>query len=130
VLVYAAADAPVQRDGFADVPTRVPTRDLTDSVYDIARVIYAKNFDIAGRRLRLVKKKNEQAMISLRVVGREEVNGNLIVHVEGTFQDHPFTLEGRSTHQWKQSAEEVVNQLVLWGMANQSHFGPDAATRR
>ena len=113
VFVYAAVPPVVSRDGFTDVPPPNPGAD--DSVNDIKRVLRQTTGVTPEKR-------KEEAAILLRVVSREEVKGHYLVHAMGRFQEHDFELTGSSVHTWKQSAEQIVDQLKEWTKANKSHF--------
>jgi hypothetical protein len=105
-------------DGFVDPSPSIINAGIQDSVMDIARVF---NGDFGWGVMKLVTKR-EKAKIFMQVVGREEVNGNYVVHARATFKDHTFDLTGTSVHQWKQSADQIARQLADWIKVNRDTF--------
>lgn len=100
-------------DGFVD-PAPAANAAIQDSVMDIAR---AFNKEFGWGDMKLVTKR-EKAKIFMQVVGREEANGTYVVHATATYGDHTFNMTGTSTHQWKQSAAQIAQQLQDWIKAN------------
>jgi hypothetical protein len=85
-------------------------RALADSVKDLRDKIGHGLWDILN-----VTDKRDAAQIVVQVTSREEIQGEYRVHVHVTTIDgHQSDLTGTSTHQWKQSADDLVQQLSEW----------------
>jgi hypothetical protein len=102
VYVFAAAEG---ADTFQAVP-----RALLDSVHDLRGVL-------AGGGLRETSHR-DQARIIVQVMSREEVQGEMRVHVHVTADGHAADLTGTSVHQWKQAAIDLADQLSDWVKAH------------
>jgi hypothetical protein len=59
--------------------------------------------------------KRDEAAIVVQVTSREEVQGEFRVHAHATFTDgQTADLTGTSSHQWKQGARDIAEQLAYW----------------
>jgi hypothetical protein len=109
VYIFAAAE---ETDTFHVIP-----RMLADSAKDLRPAIHA---GIPRNGLAVTSKRDTAAIVA-QVTSREELQGEYRVHVHVTTIDgHEADLTGISTHQWKQSADDVVQQLADWARAHRS----------
>jgi hypothetical protein len=106
VYVYAAVK---EEDTFQAIP-----RTLTDSALDLQIAISGGLTNGLA-----VTHKQSNAAIVVQVTSREEVQGEYRVHVHVTTIDgHAADLTGTSTHQWKLSADDLIEQLANWAHAH------------
>ncbi len=108
VLVYVFA-APAGSDTFQAIP-----RALSDSVTDLQRWMNTGSL-FGGLH---TTRAREKARIVVQITAREAVDGEFRVHAHVTADGHASDLVGTSTHQWKQSAGDLVDQLAAWAHAH------------
>jgi hypothetical protein len=90
-------------DGF-----QAASQTLLDSVRDLRHAIKEWQYITETDR-------RTEAALDVRITGREEVQGELRVHVHVTTRDGLETdLTGASVHQWKQAAKDIARQLSAW----------------
>lgn len=91
---------------------------LADSVDDIKVALEY------GRFYRFNTKSREEAAIVVEVVGREVAdNGEYRVRVHVTMVDgRESDLTGTSTHQWKQAAKQIADQLVAYAKTHEKEL--------
>jgi hypothetical protein len=114
VFVFAGAEEP----GGSFLGELVSAR-LADSVTDIRRRIPRRQMPYVDWLV--LTNTRADAAILVQVVGREELDGEYRVHVHVTIGDREADLTGSSTHQWKKSAEQIVEQLTNWVEAHQAN---------
>jgi hypothetical protein len=108
VYVFVAPEGRI--DGFLDGAAPAP---LTDSAGDLRDAITRGEYNgltVTAKRL--------DARILVQVMSREEVEGEFRVHAHITIDGREADLIGTSTHQWKQAARQIVDQLSAWAKAH------------
>src|ERR1700682_5247591 len=105
VYVYAASEE--------TATFRVAPQALTESAQDLqAAIVGGIAHDLALTTTR------DRARICVRVTGRKAVQGEYRVQAHVTVDGHGADLTGTSTHQWKQAARQIADQLVAWVKAH------------
>jgi hypothetical protein len=117
VFVAATNDASTFLGGFA-------SRTLVNSAEDLRNAIgHLRYITNTGKR--------DEAVIVVQVASREEVQGEFRVHAHATFTDgQTADLTGTSSHQWKQSALSIAEQLAYWVHAHPTEIKRAIATAK
>lgn len=107
IFVFAEPDA----NGLGTVPAS-----LVDSVKDIQFAI-----DQVGLVRHWGTKHRADAAVVVRVLGREEINGEYRVRAHVAARNgHEVDVAGTSAHQWKKAAVDLVDQIMTWVKANEA----------
>jgi hypothetical protein len=105
VKVFVFVAATIEPDSFLG---GFGSRTLDDSAEDLRRAI-------SGLRYITNTRKRDEALIVVQVTSREEVQGEFRVHAHATFTDgQTADLTGTSSHQWKQGALAIAEQVAYW----------------
>ena len=100
------------------------SKTLADSAEDLRSAI-------GHLRYITTTEKRDEAVIVVQVTSREEVQGEFRVHAHATFTDgQTADLTGTSSHQWKQSAGAIAEQLAYWVHAHQTEIKQATATKK